>query len=178
MSIQIEVIGIFLTFLGIVCSFVFYTSSVNKKLKILLERENGVLNRQQAKTLMEIYIDILRTDIEREARYFFEQELPNIIGTGNQHSIDKFVDGHTDTITRARGKISLFRITGNQSFKEFIEQLSPLHGGILAQTKNDLKCSLRIDDIKNDADIERKKKNIHIKCKQHQIHCWTFLNLR
>ena len=96
----------------------------------------------------------MRNDIEQNARSFFDYKLPTQVQAKNQHSIDTFIETHTDILTRTRDKVSLFKIVGNLSFKEFLEHSSLLHGGFMEKVKPDLKSSLRMETINSEQDIK------------------------
>ena len=107
-----------------------------KKLKYLIERESSMLTQDQAKALCNLYLGMIQRDLRVEGQKFFLDEFPECLKAGNEKALDSFIYHRTDEIiANARVGVSMFKIIGNQSYRSFLDSVSPLNGGPILEAR-------------------------------------------
>jgi len=113
-----------------------FHTSIDRRLQIIADGQEGILTREQAHALAEIYLDSVRFQLYVGSFPFFQNQLPDIIKKGDRAAIERFIDNTTNEhIREARNKLLPFKIGKTQSFKEFAESVNPLNGGRIRETK-------------------------------------------
>lgn len=152
-------IEILIGILGTIVTLVLFYSDIQKKLKYLIERDSGTLTYPQAKDLADLYLEAIQRELHLSISDFLNSKYENCILNNDVETIKRFIN-HTTTesIIKTRSKMSNFLIIGGQSYKEFIEKISPIDVGIIATAKEEaLRILLSATSI---SDIDKIKSGI------------------
>jgi hypothetical protein len=109
----------------------------------------GELTIEQAKDLIELYVDYIVAQLNIEAGRFRSQ-LKRYVKGRNQNAIDIFIEAKTyEVVKAARNRVARFRLAGGVGVTEFLEKESPLGGqhGVLFETIQKTKEAMRIEKL-------------------------------
>ena len=121
---------------GINLTLSLYFFDLRKKIGTLIERDQGVLTMEQAKSLVELYLEAVRKELLIILLNYLKKEYSTHVQTQNLSAIDNIVYVGTDTAIRnCRNKVSSFKLFGGLSFKTFVERISPSDSGVIASAK-------------------------------------------
>ncbi|MFH1277876.1 MAG: hypothetical protein ABIK65_05810 [Candidatus Eisenbacteria bacterium] len=113
-------------------------ADINRKLDVLLERQAGVLTLEEAQDLASLYIKAIQRELAIAVRDYLRKEFPT-----HREKEDKAAARSTvlntagAVIANTRSSVRSFQLKGEQTFKEFLDQVNPVNGGIIRQAIED-----------------------------------------
>lgn len=120
----LTIISLVLSAGGIFATVYIFYSTIDKKLRALLEKQKGVLTYRQAIDLSEIYVGLIQAKLKYEVDKFIDENLSNGIDEEHLNKIILFVNQTTDKIVdEVRQRFTNFEIISGESFKDFVGEL-------------------------------------------------------
>jgi hypothetical protein len=154
-------VGITLGVLGIATSFFLFHSELNKNMKFLVAREFGILTHEQAIALMELYLTLIQTALHPRTEKFFEQEVIPAVENGDKTILHRFIyRDANEIIGNVRNRVAIFKITGGQSYKAFLDVVSPLDGGPIQRAREQFEAFITEKGFVKGDELDISKENI------------------
>jgi len=112
--------------------------------------EYGELSLEQARSLLDIYLDVLLyVEVARHVNNYFDYNLKIDVENGNQEGIHNFINDHNNVIQSARRSLAPFNLVEQENFRDFLTKHSPIDSGILGEGKEILREEMTVEKLKN-----------------------------
>lgn len=151
MEIISLLIGIGTGIIGVWVSLYTFHSGINYKLDKIINKNSDSLNYEQSIILVELYLDMIQNELREKVRSYCLHHYKDDLVNKNYANIEIFVNNSTSkVIISSRNKISIFKISGGQSFKHFLDMVSPLDKSIIRDAKKNICAHLKDKKREND----------------------------
>lgn len=120
------VIGLILGLIALIAPFALYFLEIRKRIDELTRGQEGVLNREQAVHLTELYLDSIQSHLSKVISHYFGREFQNRLESRNLLLVQEDLqDAYRNVVTNSiRQMVSSFKLRGNVAYDEILSQVS------------------------------------------------------
>jgi len=156
----LEISGIIISIFSIIVTLIIFYSSINKKLKYLINKDTGTISHQQAIDLAELYTYIIQEKILNEATLLLDNKLNLKIKQEDIDYIEYIVNSKTnEIIDDVKQKFSSFILIGGVNYKDYITRALLENNSITRKSKKEILLTFN-ECVENNINGERLRAKI------------------
>lgn len=124
---------------------------LGQQMQIFNDR-SGVVTYDQAVEIVELALLGIEYSLRNHALSYFSGNYKNDLKDGNIANIEASMDAEGDKVINAsRRQLSVFRLPGGETFKQFLDRLQPLDKGFIDETKKQWVIYFTKEERENDS---------------------------
>ncbi len=157
----LEYLGVAVGFASILVTLWVFYADVRRKLSYLINQASETLTYAQAKALTNLYLTSTERAFTSAIQDYLMRDFADHLEANDIAGAKRRVEKAADEVLGSmRDSVSSFRVprsvTESESFKEFLDKLSPVHSGLIAETKKGISAALEaVFDNPEEANMRR-----------------------